>query len=72
MDATIAAAPPVAPHLAPSTSSSGTKTTVSTASATFRIHGRPIETGNDFVQPQMNCSAAATRTSRAAVVACSR
>ena len=29
--------------------------------------GRPIETGNDFVQPQMNCSAAAIRTSRAAV-----
>ena len=38
----------------------------------IRMPGRPIETGNDFVQPQTNCNAAAIRTSRAAVVACSR
>ena len=47
-----AAAAPVAPHAAPNTSASGTSTSVSTPCVTMRRFGRPIETGNDFVQPE--------------------
>ena len=68
----IAAAPPVAPQRAPSTSTSGTKTAISTDCATLRRPGRPIETGNDLVHPHISCSAAATSTSRAGFDACTR
>ena len=54
---------------APRITVSGSRTSASTPCATTRSPGRPIDTGNDFVQPSTSCSAAATRTIRAASTA---
>ena len=50
------------PRLAPSTTTSGMRTSVSTPCAQIRSSGRPIETGKLFVQPKTNCNAPATIT----------
>ena len=57
---------PVTPHSLPKTTISGSITTVSTPCATSRRPGRPIVTGNVFVQLSTSWIAAATRISRAA------
>src|SRR5262249_56569611 len=72
VDASIAPAAPVAPQWEANTRSNGTKTAISTLWTITRRPGRPIDTGNDFVQPHTRRSAAATRTSRAASLAWAR
>src|SRR5439155_1521364 len=68
-EASTPAAAPVAPHTAPSPTTSGSRTAVSTACVQMRRLGRPVAIGIDFDQPTMKCSAPATRISLAAVAA---
>ena len=64
-----APAAPVAPQREPSTTTSGRTTSVSSPCVQIRSFGRPIVTGNDFVQPTTSCTAPVRRNSRAAFVA---
>ena len=61
-----APAAPVAPQREPKTITSGSTTIVSAPCVQMRSFGRPIVTGNDFVQPTTSCTAAVSRKSRAA------
>src|SRR5437868_9715474 len=64
-----AAAAPTAPYNDANTITSGTSATISISCAAVRSPGRPIETGNDFVQPKTSWIAAATSISLTASVA---
>ena len=69
LEISTAKAAPVAPHFAPSTPTSGTSRTISSPCVQMRRPGRPIETGNDFVQPNTMRIAPATITIRVASTA---
>src|SRR2546426_12539869 len=69
LDASTAPAAPVAPHAAPKIPASGTRTSISTPCVQMRRFGRPIETGNDFVQPKIIRNPPATITRRVASTA---
>src|SRR5437588_3309738 len=60
LDASTAAAAPLAPHCQPSTIASGRSTAVSMPWVQIRRFGRPTVTANDFDQPTMNWIAPAT------------
>ena len=69
LETTTAPAAPVAPQSEPKTRISGSITAASIPEAQIRSPGRPIETGNDFDQPNTTWIAAATRMIRAAGIA---